>query len=355
MKTATNSQYGALDEALATMVENGPELRNTNSNHAPMAIDAMCAMGRGADAIPWLAHYRKQLMPRPARFERINEANWRDAVGNQRYTTDWFEFFRNELEERPWREVLDAWTARFAPGIIAAAMHGVIRTGHAARAIALEENAERKRELADGLAYWAAESVKLPGEPRIAAKAMPSAAILRVPTIPIERRGKFNSLTGAVTQLNSFKEFNRVVDAVDPASHDAPSFVSDLTATFARVYLANAHDILTTIAFIHTVTGPAALRWMLPYLGREATETALTYMWQASAALYSTFGTMPSPENIEPSELSPDELIDRSIATGDEHAIKFTEVALSEHALNPRPEYLAAASHAIGVLGGAAD
>jgi len=350
MKPTSDSQYGALDEALVVMTDNGPELRNTNSNHAPMAIEAMCAMGRGGDAMPWLEHYRKLLMPRPSRFGPITETNWRDAIGDRRYTTDWFEFFRNELEERPWREILDTWTARLAPGIIAAAMHGVIRTGHAARAIAIGETAERRRELADGLAYWAAEYVKLPGERRIAAKAMPAGAIGQVPTIPIERRGKFNSLTGAITQLNSFSEFNSVIDAVGTDAQNAAAFLSDLTATFSRAYLANAHDILTTIAFIHTVTGPAALRPMLPYLGRKAIETALAHMWQASAALYSTFGTAPSPKEIEPSSLNVNELIDRAIATGDEHAIKFTEVALSEHVLNPRLEYFAAAGHAIAML-----
>ena len=348
--SAANNGYPALDEALVTLAPNGPELRNTNSNHAPMAIEAMCAMGRGADALPWLEHYQQQLTPRPPRFERIDQANWQAAIGDPRYTSDWFEFFRNELEERPWHEVVDAWAARLAAGTIAAALHGVIRTGHAARAIALEVNAQRKRELADGLAYWAAEYVSLPGKHRSAAHAMPAAAIMRVPTIPIERRGKFTSLTGAVTQLNSFNEFNSVIDAVDPASRDASSFVSDLTATFSRVYLANARDLLTTIAFIHTVTGPAALRWMLPCLGREATETALMHMWHASAALYSTFGTAPSSENIEPPSHTAEELIDRAIATGDEHAIKFTEVCLSESALNPCSEYLAAASHAVAML-----
>ena len=42
-----------------------------------------------------------------------------------------------------------------------------------------------------------------------------------------------------------------------------------------------------------------------------------------------------------------DELIERAIACGDEHAIKFTEVCLREHALNPDPAFLAAADHAI--------
>lgn len=352
MKANLRDQYSALDEALVSIAQNGPELRNGNSNHAPMAIEAMCAMGRGADATPWLDRYRRQLTPRPPHVEKIKDDNWQTALGDPRHTGDWFEFFRNELEERPWRDVLDSWTPRLAPGIVAAAMHGVIRTGHAVRAIALAETPERKRELADGLAYWAAEYTKLPGARRAALKLLPSDAIARVPMLPVERRGKFGSLTGALGQLDSFDEFQGVLSAVDAAAFGAEAFTSDLTGTFTRIYLSNAKDFLTTIAFIHTVTGPAALRPMLPYLNKDAAAISLSHVWQAAAALFATFGTAEATRLREPIRIDTNELIERAIATGDEHAIKFTEVCLSENELSPRAEYAAAARHAIEVLGG---
>ena len=40
-----------------------------------------------------------------------------------------------ELGQRPWREVLNAWWPRLLPGVVAAATHGVIRVGHAVRAL----------------------------------------------------------------------------------------------------------------------------------------------------------------------------------------------------------------------------
>jgi hypothetical protein len=118
------NNYFVLDEALGMMAGAGPELRNGNSNHAPMAIEAMCAMGR-ADAAPrWLDHYGKQLALRPAPLERITEANWMTAIGDPRRTGDWFEFFQSELREQPWQNVLSRWSERLVPGIVAAAMHG---------------------------------------------------------------------------------------------------------------------------------------------------------------------------------------------------------------------------------------
>ena len=43
-------------------------------------------------------------------------------------------------------------------------------------------------------------------------------------------------------------------------------------------------------------------------------------------------------------------LIQSAIECGDEHAIKFTEACLREHAIMPNPSYLAAARHAVATL-----
>jgi hypothetical protein len=191
----------------------------------------------------------------------------------------------------------------------------------------------------------------LPSGPRRTAPAPPSVAIRRVVLVPPAERGTFDSLTGALTQLDRFPPFGDVLHAVDPAA-DFDAFFSDLTATFARVYLANARDPLTTIAFVHTVTGPAALRPLFPHLDAGAARAALTYAWQASAGLYATFGSAPPAAGADDAaHLHRDELIDRAIATGDEHAIKFTAACLDEHRRTPDPVFLAAAEHAIRALG----
>ncbi len=349
------ADYSVLDATLEIMAPMGPDLGNGLSNHAPMAIEAMCAMGRPDAVMPWFEHYRRGLAPRPARVAQLTDHSWRAALGDVRRTGDWFEFFRNELEEQPWPAVIDRWTARLAPGLMAAATHGVIRTGHATRALALEDTPARRRELADGLAYWAADYMVLPaGRHRDGAvRAMPSRAIAGVQMLPPEiRRRNLGALTDALAQLDSFSPFKDTLDAVDPTG-DASAFISDLTATFARVFLANAHNAYTTIAFVHAVTGPSALRPLLPYLRDTTAHAAVAYGWQAAAAMYTTFGTRANLGRIETDAvkvLDEDGLIERAIACGDEHAIKFTEVCLREHAFNPDPAFLAAAGHAINML-----
>src|SRR5246127_1196581 len=119
--------YSALDEVLEIMAPMGPDLNNGFSNHAPMAIEAMCAMRRAEAVMPWFERYRHSLAPRHARVARLTDANWRVALGDNRRTEDWFEFFRNELEEHPWQSVIDRWGARLAPGLMASATHGILR------------------------------------------------------------------------------------------------------------------------------------------------------------------------------------------------------------------------------------
>ena len=301
--------------------------------------------------MPWFERYRHWLAPRPSRVARLTNENWRAALGDVRRVEDWFEYFRNELEDRPWSEVLDEWAIRLAPGIMAAATHGVIRTGHATRAIALDDTAPRRRELADGLAYWAAEYLPLPAERHAPARAKPSEAISHVQMIPAEiRHGNFGSFTDSLAQLDSFAPFKPTLDAVN-TSGNASAFVSDLTSTFARVFLANARDVYTTIAFVHSVTGPSSLRPMLPHLSEATARTALGYAWQAAAAMYATFATSASLPRVDDAKIRDiDELIERAIASGDEHAIKFTEVSIREYALNRDPAFLAASEHAIRML-----
>ncbi len=86
------ADYSALDEALEIMASNGPELNNGFSNHAPMAIEAMCAMGRRDSVMPWFERYRHWLAPRPSRVARLTDENWRGALGDVRRVEDWFEY-----------------------------------------------------------------------------------------------------------------------------------------------------------------------------------------------------------------------------------------------------------------------
>lgn len=347
------STYTIFDEALESIVAASPELRNGLTNHAPMAIEALCAMDREDAVRPWLDNYRAGMQPWPACDKRIDRSHWREALGHIERVADWREFFANELQENPWRAVIDRWAARFAPAICASAMHGVLRVGHIARALTVAETPVRLAELSDGLAYWAATYQTLPTD--VSAQQTvtpPSEAIGAVPIVPQEQRKFTGAIVSSLERLDEFPAFAPVIGFAH-LNGDPSLVLSSLTETFARVYLANARDVLSTIVFIHGVTGTVALRSLAPHLPEETVREALRYAWQAGCGLYAAFGQRPAPEHdIEPPKESRETLIDLAVANGDEHAIKFTEACLREHALNPSPVYLSAARHALDMLKG---
>ena len=60
-----------LDEALVRLAPYGPDLSNGLTNHAPMAVEALCAMKRPDAVSRWLDRYSALLVPRGAPRERI--------------------------------------------------------------------------------------------------------------------------------------------------------------------------------------------------------------------------------------------------------------------------------------------
>ena len=343
--------YASLDDALKILAPYGIELKNGNSNHAPMVAEALCALGRSEAVMPWIARYRERMLPRPAANARIRREDWRTALGERARFTDWSAFFGEELQQRPWREVLDRWVERLAPGFCATATHGVIRVGHAARGLAEEETPQRLRELADAFAGWAATYQELRANGHDANGTMtPRQAITRVAVVPPDRRQYAGNITASFAMLDDLPEFAPSLGLID-TSGDLALLVGEITEVFARVYLANAHDIRTTIAFIHGVTSPAALGNIAPQVTDRTARAAVRYAWQSGCALYACFGgDTPMAEDIEPGEQDRDELVDRAVAHGDEHVIKFTEACLHRHTLGASPVYSAAVDHVRGMI-----
>ena len=341
----------AMEDALALLAPTGPEYEGRLANHGPMAAEALVVLGRPHAVVPWVERYRKRLHAHPGGTRPIERKSWREALGEGDRVGDWIVFFRRQIEERPWKTVLAEWTPRLSPGVVAAAFHGAIRTAHAVRSLEAAETPARRRELAEGLGYWAATYNALPeaASPAKAAQGRrPSEAISDVPILPPGLRVSYGNITDRLTPLDAFPPFAAVADAVD-TSGDPGAFLSDLTETFAAVYLASAGPG-TVITFLHGVTGPVAVRTLLPYVSPGEQRRLLRYTWQAAASFSSSAGGRTEPRYPSEPLLSRDELIDRAIASGDEHAIKFTEACLREYARNPKPVYLHAARDGVSRL-----
>jgi hypothetical protein len=334
---------GAFDEAIEQFGRRGPEFGPGLSNHGPMAADALVAMGREDAVLPWAQWYVARLEDPSTSGRPIDAVQWREALGDIRRAGDWTAFFARELDAYPWPEVLETWVARLVPGIMAGATHGILRTAHAVRALDRGENPQRVTELAAGLAYWAARYQELPSSRNGASGALGVEDALRDVTL-VDRSTPRRGLIFEAVRAVEATDFAGVIDTVD-TTISVDAFVSDVTQTFVRQYLANARH--ASISFVHTVTAPSALRFLAPHLSEATTRSAMRYAWQACASIYATYGGGAVPALDPGAPLDAPDLIDQAVAARDEHAIKFTEACLREHALSGDGAFVVAARDAV--------
>ena len=346
----TGCMADTIDDALEIVHRTGPEFGPGLSNHAPMGAEAMVAMGRADAVVPWVEDYLPQLRPAAESVRPVSREDWREALGDVRRVADWVAFYDRELDEAPWQSVLAKWTPRLAPAIMAAATHGLLRTAHAARSLAESESAPRIHELAQGLGYWAARYQELPGRPSADDTAMlPADAVRRLRQVNAPDFESEGLIFEAVRGLDQDPDFEAAIGLSGPGD-DLSAFLSDLTETFAGLYLINDSS---PIAFVHTVTAPSSLRLIAPYLDDADARIAARYAWQTCAAVYAWYGVR-EPDQRAASEPSVDDhetMVDRALHAAGPHTIKFTEACLREHAINPSPVYLAAARDAADRVG----
>src|SRR5439155_1429324 len=65
----------------------------------------------------WLDRYVTRLEALPGPGDPITEDNWAEAMGRLSRVGDWVAFFRREVREVPWQEVLAAWWPRLLPAM----------------------------------------------------------------------------------------------------------------------------------------------------------------------------------------------------------------------------------------------
>lgn len=336
-----------MDEALEMMSKLAPL-----GNHCPMAVEALIALEHAEKAIPFIESYKRRFVASyPNAIQPITNTNWKEALGHGERNTDWITFFSAELKENEWTQVVNKWTDVLATGMAAAAGHGVLRTCHAVRSLSIKRTELRLRELAEGLAYWAAYYQPLP-ESRTPATARlkPQQAIERVPLLPAEKRSR-GSLMSQLKRLEAFQPFAEAINLIK-AEGKIEQLLSEITETFAIAYLKNVTNS-NNLSLLHAVTATSGLRSLLPFISPTTTQKVMVYGWQTAAALYSIAGIGSSNKLSETAEIKKADLADligRAVVTKEEHAIKFTEACLREYALNPKPVYLQAANDSLGRL-----
>jgi hypothetical protein len=355
----------SLDEAYQRLHGKGPEFGGDEegnhglTNHGPMAVEVMVRRGMDLDIHRWLDGYLNRLTDLPVPNRPITATNWSQALGDPRRVGDWTDYFDRLLAEAPWTSVLATWWPRLLPGIVAGSTHGVIRVGHAVRTLTSgDTSAPALRELANGLAFWAARSRALPGLalpglalpglalPGLAApegRLSTPEALAAVPRLAEQsgliahRIGRLATLPGWSASLAALRP---------PADADAvPKRLDELIRAGVLRYL--THGRAAPILLVHVATAPNAVRHILPVLPKDQWLPSFTAAWAACAAITATYA--PADPIGPDRPLTPldrgdpaADALHRAAQHRDEHVIKFADTAVDVYERTGNPDALAA-------------
>ena len=355
-----SSAAGTLDEAYERLHATGPEFDGWLSNHGPMAAEAMVRHGHADRVHPWLDGYMRRLEEFPRGAGPIG-SSWRDALGDPRRIADWTAYFRREVTGQPWRQVLGTWWPRLLPGVAAAATHGVIRVGHATRALLQDgADADHLTELAHGLAYWAARWQPVPGAPAAGSPSVTAAAgggpaaadaLAAVPRIADQAGGVRERLA----QLAGLPGWPAALAAPRlPASPEAlKSWLAGLVDAAALAYLRFGHG--NGVMLVHSATAPNAVLRTLPALDQRLWAPSVGASWAAAAALTASYAPAApaGPDGLPDPPGGPqavEETFARAVGHGDEHVIKLADTAADVYARTGDRDALAAAIRATQLI-----
>jgi hypothetical protein len=353
--------FDAMNDALEQCSDLGFEMSPGFATHWAMGSETLTKLGHPEVVHEWAGIYRtkRHHFPRPSPLTPIDgaePASWEAALGDFDHRAgDWQVLFEHELADGPWQEVLVRWWPRLIPGVAAGLTHGLIRTMHAVRSIEASNGTPTTlqiRELATGLAYWAAHHVQQPGQAALLGEGRLPAILASIPRLdPDQKIGLRDK--GLFLHMPDIAGWGQAVSQL-ASPDDIQSALSDMIVTFVQVNL--AHPDQLAIPLIHTVTAPAALRVMLPHLPEELHLLSFIAVWRANAALLATFAPQRAaeladvaPDGGEPT-VSERELAERAVEHGDEHALKYTEACLREYRLRPDPRLLLSPEQMLGKL-----
>ncbi|MEV8446396.1 questin oxidase family protein [Streptomyces parvus] len=346
----TASDDSVLDEAFGRFLDRGPEFRTGDSNHGPMASEAMTARGFATSVGRWIDTYAPQLDEAPAPHLRINPDHWAGGIGDALRTGDWIAYFSHSVEDEDWREVLALWWPRLLPGIAAGSTHAVIRTGHAVRALRSHDTPARRAELARGLAYWAAGWRTAPGSGPRTGTATPAAALDLVPRLD----GGPGSMRTYFARLAEDPRWWTAAGSLRTATEpqDAARLLDELVHSAVGFYAANGRGIM----LVHAATAPNAIARVLPVLPERLWAPSVNAAWTASAAVVANYApAVPRPLSPDPVPHGPEaatEVFARAVEHGDEHVIKLADTAWDVHQATGDPSALAAVMTALAAVPG---
>jgi hypothetical protein len=332
---AQGMQADTFERAISRLSTTGPEIGGGLSNHGPMAVEALHHLGEDQAIAAWLDGYMPKLEPFPSASGRA------PRLGQLEDVADWTLLFERELTSASWRAVVGRWVPLLAPGVFAAAAHGLLRTSHATRALREADTPVRRAELARGLGYWAASYQPLPGSVRARGQRSVAELLATLPRIP---RADSFLLSEGIHDVDRVPELAEHLSQLDAAELEPRRLLAGL-APWAR-----AGAQVSVFAHVHVLTGTVALLEFEDLLAPACMHELLEHAWHAVAAMVATWRP-PTPVAVAGPIPVRSMLIAKALGCADEHGIKLVDACLSAHERFDLPELLYAADALVAGLG----
>lgn len=332
---------GTYDDALERFHRTGPEFDGYLSNHGPMVVEVLARRHQDPLIDRWTDRYLRRLDELPRSGWPIDPVHWQDTLGDVTRTADWIELLQREVDQNSWRDVLIRWWPRLLPGIAAGATHGVIRVGHAVRALVEVESAPRIAELAQALGYWAARWQPTPSIRPVGTR---SATDL-VDAMPRVARQELG-IRDRLAQLEHTPGWAEQVAALaSPATDESiPAAVESIVDAMVAMYPQYARGNPTML--VHAATAPNAVAMTLSALPISLWRESFNAAWSTSAAVIAAYATV-KPHDTLRSPSTPEDVLEQALNHGGEHVIKFTDSALTSHRRTGNQVALTAAATAV--------
>ncbi|MFZ6721154.1 questin oxidase family protein [Undibacterium sp. Ji49W] len=306
------------------------------TNHCPMALTALAAMGASAERLEeffdhWHTHYS---LPAEVSPHEVNYADFASCLGERPMYAGLQNCFQQRIMERGSSEVVREVLATIPVAPATSAFHALIRLSYGLQS-------GHDAEIAAGLAALVVANFAID-----------------IPTFAISDRLPASSVADGFRQIADGmggKKFEgrMITEKMAAVIRDrrfiqvlpAMPVTSQLLDELARWAIA-AYWQTGDFTILHMVTGVHAIRQLIPYLHPLRRQALCSDAWLALCVAYASVGApalLPEQECLDSLKQanfrapSWDYLFNQAILNNDDHAIKFTYTCSREYGLHAHP------------------
>lgn len=331
------AEIDALKQLLDVGANHGPEYGGGLTNHLPMALVALRALGASDARLRSFAKaYATRLHSAPPLQVWRSGDPWTLRLGDHRAWPAYRHLFTRSIEEQGGASVLRTVLPTLLAGVGAAAFHGLIRSAYAVLS-------DHRGELADGLAYWASNHLPLGDSCVVIESGHPEVE----PGFLLAQL--LNATSGCVIQGALISERMYSAAALAPFARHVRRLAIDADGTLpvlARL-AAEAYVQSADFTVLHLATSAHAMQVLWPFIEDRA--SALSHYWSAFAAGVVGTAWRPGPTPLpESNMLGWPVIVARALASNDEHVVKMVFSCAEQHRWDASDVWRRAATRAVG-------